>query len=89
MNREELEKLAHEAISLWADETKAILPGEPYIKVVNAQPMAPAFPIRWSCIAVQGKHYISFINAQDTLNYLAGLQRTEPKKVLPKIGVFK
>jgi hypothetical protein len=86
MKRQELEKLANEAISQWFKDPQRPLLGEPYIKVVNVHPM---FPIRWSCIAVQGKYYVSMINAQDTLDYFASLERIGSKKLLPKAGVFK
>jgi hypothetical protein len=88
MKRKELEKLANEAIAQWFKDPQRPLPGEPYIKVVNAHPMIPAFPIRWSCIAVQGKYYVSFINAQDVLDYFNDFEN-EPKKFLPRVGVFK
>jgi hypothetical protein len=89
MKRKELEKLAHEAIDHWFKDPQRPLSGEPYIKVVNAQPMVPAFPIRWSCITIQSKYYVSMINAQDTLDYFTSLERIEPKELLPKAGVFK
>jgi hypothetical protein len=89
MKRQELEKLANEAIAQWFKDPQRPLPGEPYIKVVNAHPMVPSFPIRWSCIAVQGKYYVSMINAQDTLDYFASLERIGSKKLLPKAGVFQ
>jgi hypothetical protein len=73
MTRNEIKRLAYEALEPLMDELKQPVE-EPYIEVVSDYLSVPAHPIRWACPGRQGKFYVCLIHAQDVLDYFGNLK---------------